>query len=90
MNIPVPIAKFLSNSSYRRYFMSFTCAYQYQTDINTIFVKIIALIALWRSQSQLQKKKKILCFTKTTVMMQNNSLIYYIFESTKLNADSNC
>lgn len=23
-------------------------------------------------------------------MMQNNSLIYYLFESTKLNADSNC
>lgn len=39
------------------YLMCCTCAYQYQTGINTIFMKMIAPMDLWRPQSQLGKNK---------------------------------
>lgn len=90
MNILVPIAKFLPNGSYRRLFnVLYLCLPISNTYKYNIYENYCSNGPLKVSKPA-GKKKKVLCFTKTTVMMQNNSLIYYIFESTKLNADSNC
>lgn len=91
MNILVLIAKFLSNSSYRRSFNVLYLCLPISNRFKYNIYENYGSNGPWKvAKPAGGGKKKVLCFTKTTVMMQNNSLIYYIFESTKLNADSNC